>query len=90
MLAAMNEPTLADLYALVLTVRDAHSERLDDVSGHLAAFDTRFRAVTRGFDRIDERFARVDERLRGVEAEVKAVRTELRGRRGRQGPKRDG
>ncbi len=82
MLAHMNEPTLADLYTLLLTVRDGNHVRFDaidrrfdlSIDARFEAVDARFEAIDARFDLIDRRFEAVDVRFGELHALVVTVK----------------
>ncbi|HTW84768.1 MAG TPA: hypothetical protein VMD91_11915 [Candidatus Sulfotelmatobacter sp.] len=99
----MPKTTTADVYALVLTIREAsdlQSNRIDGIDRRLGSLETRVGSletrvaslemrVERGFDRTDERFDTIDRRFDALTAEMRAGFEDLGRALRRRGPKRD-
>jgi hypothetical protein len=99
----MPNPTIADVYDLVITVREAcdyQSNRVDNlesrtsaVEGRLGVVEHRLEAlegrVTHGFDRVDERFDRMDARFDVLTNEMRRGFEEIARALRRRGPSRE-
>jgi hypothetical protein len=73
--------TFEDLYAAILSVKDASEAQFGRLDAHLSArfsaIDARFDRVDARFDRMDVRFGRLETRFEAVEDGLAAVRTDI-------------